>query len=139
MLVKMNSKIELMLVEFIPESLEMGILYVSERFKVAAHLCPCGCENKIVTPLGPREWSFHEKNGKPTLSPSVGNWQIPCRSHYWIRGGQIEWSDQWTNEKIEAGRIRDHARLRLYMTAKERVRKGSFWERIKTWFLATVK
>ena len=55
MLVKMNSKIQLMLVESMPKSIEPGILYVSERFMVAAHMCPCGCENKIVTPLGASE------------------------------------------------------------------------------------
>ena len=122
-----------MLVEFIPKSLETGILYVSERFKVAAHMCPCGCGSKIVTPLGPSEWSFSEKNEKPTLSPSIGNWQIPCRSHYWIREGEIEWSYQWSEEKIEAGRKRDHAMSEAYFKQKERAQKRSIWRRFKNW------
>lgn len=29
-------------VETIPEKLEQGVLYVSERRKTAAHLCACG-------------------------------------------------------------------------------------------------
>ena len=133
MLVRMNSKIHLMFVEFIPKSLETGTLYVSERFKVAAHMCPCGCGNKIVTPLGPAEWSFSEKNGKPTLSPSIGNWQIPCRSHYWIRAGEIEWSYEWSEEKIEAGRKRDRARLEAYIKQKEHAKKQPIWRRFVNW------
>lgn len=133
MLGKMNSKIHLKFVEFMPKCLETEILYVSERFKVAAHMCPCGCGNKIVTPLGPSEWSFSEKKGRPTLSPSIGNWQIPCKSHYWIRGGEIEWSYQWSEERIEAGRKRDHARLEAYIKQKELAQKRSIWSRFINW------
>ena len=30
-------------VEFIPEILEEGILYISEKFELAIHRCACGC------------------------------------------------------------------------------------------------
>jgi len=129
----MNIKIELRRVEFIPKVLESEILYVSERFKVAAHLCPCGCGTKIVTPLGPCEWSFSLKRGKPTLDPSVGNWQIPCKSHYWIRNGRIEWSYTWTEEEIQDGRNRERARRELYYQEKAS-QKPSVWKRLKKWF-----
>lgn len=128
----MNFKITLLHVEFIPKILGDGVLYVSKRFKVAAHNCPCGCENKIITPLGPHEWSFSEKKGKPFLSPSIGNWQIPCRSHYWIKNGNIEWSISWSEEKIQLERSKEQARLKSYYHNKTSS-KTSTWQRIKNW------
>jgi len=129
----MNSKIQLRKGEFIPKTLEVGILYVSERFNVAAHICPCGCGTKIITPLGPYEWSFSEKKGRPSLFPSIGNWQIPCRTHYWITNGQIKWSYPWTKEQIEVGRNKEQARRELYYQKKDQPRKETFWGRIKNW------
>jgi Family of unknown function (DUF6527) len=105
-------RIKLLPVKFLPKELEPWVLYVSEEFSVAGHLCPCGCGNKIITPLGPTEWSFTENNRKPTLYPSLGNWQLPCRSHYWITEGEIEWSYQWTEEQIIAGRQSEEKRKR---------------------------
>src|SRR5690349_9807538 len=97
-------KIKLHITTYIPKEIDPGILYVSLKFDVACHLCPCGCGNKVVTPFGPTDWSFTEKNGSATLYPSIGNWQFPCRSHYWIDEGFIKWSYQWTEEQILIGR-----------------------------------
>jgi len=79
-------------VHYMPKELEPGILHVSEEFDVAGHLCACGCGNKVMTPLSPTEWSFHESEKGPSLRPSIGNWQLPCTSHYWVDGGKVEWS-----------------------------------------------
>jgi hypothetical protein len=78
-------------VEYMPKQLEPGILYVAEEFDVAGHLCACGCGNKVMTPLGPAEWSFKASEDGPSLTPSIGNWQLPCKSHYWISGGDVKW------------------------------------------------
>ena len=67
-------------VKYLPRELLPGTLYVSKEFAVAGHLCACGCGSKVITPLGPAEWTFSERKGRPTLRPSVGNWQLPCRS-----------------------------------------------------------
>lgn len=95
--------LQLMHVEFLPSDLEEGILYVSKKYCVAGHLCPCGCRSKIITLLGRNEWKYTEKKGLPTLYPSIGNWQLPCRSHYWIVNGTVDWSNMWSQEKIDAG------------------------------------
>ncbi|MCZ8195628.1 MAG: DUF6527 family protein [Aquidulcibacter sp.] len=87
-----------------PSSLEPGVLYVSLAYSTAAHLCACGCNSKIRTPLGPTEWSFADDSEGPTLTPSVGNWQLPCKSHYVLTGGNILWSGQWTEDQVLAGR-----------------------------------
>ena len=118
-------RINLKRVEFMPMSLDAGVLYVSEKYKVAAHLCPCGCGNKVVTPLGPAEWWFSEDEGQTTLYPSLGNWQLSCRSHYWILFGEIEWSYQWSEEQIEAGRENEELRRHFYyeILAKRKKKK----------------
>lgn len=78
----------------IPELTGMleGVLYVSEPYGVASHLCACGCGSETVTPLGPGGWSLNWVDGKATLNPSIGNFQIPCRSHYWIQEGTVRWA-----------------------------------------------
>ena len=116
-------KIKLLHVQFLPRELEPEILYVSKEYGVAGHLCPCGCGNKIITPLDPTEWSFSEKNNKPTLYPSIGNWQLPCRSHYWIRNGKIEWSYQWTEDEIEEGRQLEDKQRKAYYDKLSRKNK----------------
>src|SRR6266480_5397554 len=93
-----------------PTKLEPGILYVAEEFGAAAHLCACGCGAIVRTPLDPTEWSLTETEDGPTLYPSIGNWQEPCQSHYWIRDGEIVWAEKWSLEQIEAGRRGEEAR-----------------------------
>ena len=76
-------------VRYIPAQLEPGVLYVSREFEIAVHLCACGCGTKIRTPLGATEWSVKKTKNGPILDPSVGNWQEPCRSHYWIHPARL--------------------------------------------------
>lgn len=101
-------------VRYMPKELLGGVLYVSEEFLTAPHLCACGCGAKIRTPLGPAEWSVEQGPLGPTLWPSVGNWQQGCRSHYWLRNGEVEWGDAWSPAQIAAGREHEEARRRAY-------------------------
>ena len=125
----MNS-ITLQRVKYLPRKLVPGILYVSEEFAVAGHLCACGCGNKVFTPLGPVEWRFTERNGHPTLHPSVGNWQLPCRSHYVIAEGQIHWGDQWSDAQVAAGRRAEEQRRQAYYVSRT---KRNLWQRLCSW------
>lgn len=117
-----------------PKELESGILYVSEEFSTAAHLCACGCGTKIRTPLGPTEWSFKETTEGPTLHPSIGNWQQPCKSHYWIRNGQVLWAGKMTVEQILEGRAAEVSRRKDYYnnlySQNDKILK-KFWKWIK--------
>ncbi|CAH2403060.1 DUF6527 family protein [Mesorhizobium escarrei] len=106
-------------VQFVPKQLEPGILYVSREFAVAAHLCACGCGNKVSVPLGPAEWTLFERDGRATLRPSIGNWQLPCRSHYLIIDGRIDWAPRWTDEQIADGRQSEERRREAYYKALE--------------------
>jgi len=77
--------------QHIPEELKQGILYISKEYKIAIHLCACGCGGKTVTPLD--EWKMTEQNGKITLRPSIGNWvgERPYHAHYYITNNKIQW------------------------------------------------
>ena len=118
-------KLKLQYVHFMPNDLDSGILYVSIEYGIAGHLCPCGCGNKIMTPLDPTEWSFYEEKGEPTLYPSIGNWQLPCRSHYWINKGRIEWSYNWTDKQVEAGRKAESEQKKQYYNKRNKKPKSS--------------
>mgnify|MGYP001806924582 CR=1 FL=1 len=116
---------------FMPTTLEPGILYVSRKYEVAVHLCACGCGSKIVTPLGPTDWKFKDSRRGPSLWPSIGNWQLPCRSHYIIRNGDTIWAGDWTDEEIMQGRSIEHARTEAYFE-KEHTQHG-FIARLCSW------
>jgi Family of unknown function (DUF6527) len=125
-------RIELERVHYMPRELRVGVLYVSEEFGAAAHLCACGCGSKIRTPLGPTEWTLEETVDGPTLRPSIGNWQKPCQSHYWIRRGEVIWSGTWTAGEILAGRAAEEERRRAYYESLDRARAGLL-RRVWTW------
>ena len=102
-------------VEFIPDRLESGVLYISRRYATASHLCCCGCEREVVTPLNPVRWRFTERAGKVTLAPSIGNWSFACRSHYWINANQVQWATAMAPELIQAVQARDRRDAQLYV------------------------
>lgn len=110
----MNIKIELRKVKYLPNDLESGILYVSKKYGVVGHLCPCGCGNKVITPLDPFEWSIKINNGEASLFPSIGNWQLECKSHYWIQKGKIIWCSQWSEDDIKKGFETEETERKLY-------------------------
>jgi len=94
-------------VEFIPKVLEDGVLYISKKFKTASHRCCCGCGTKIVTPLRETEYELIERGDRVSLYPSIGNWNHPCQSHYWIRDGRIVWAPAMSPAAIRRGRAHD--------------------------------
>lgn len=101
-------------VDEIPVDLDEGRLYISIRYRTAAHLCACGCGTKVVTPIKPPKWHLTYDGDTVTLWPSIGRWQLPCRSHYWIRRNQIIWAKPWTDKQIKEGREQDAEDLRQY-------------------------
>jgi hypothetical protein len=134
-------------VEFIPGSLSEGVLYISERYRTAAHLCPCGCGEKVVTPLSSANWRLARKGDLVSLYPSIGNWSYACRSHYWIRDNKVIWSTQLSAAKIsqvqEKDRIdrenqivrQNRAKLAVVQYANQKsgqdAGQNSFWARLK--------
>lgn len=91
-------------IEEIPRNLDEDTVYVSMTFALVAHSCFCGCGHQVVTPLSPRDWKLTFDGEAISLYPSIGNWNLECKSHYWIRNGEVIWLDRWSDDRIEAGR-----------------------------------
>lgn len=98
-------------VDSFPFTMESGVLYVSTAYNTCGHLCCCGCGHEVVTPLSPAQWSFTYDGENLSLNPSVGNWALPCRSHYWIRKGTVQWTRRYSSDEISENRIRDRQEL----------------------------
>lgn len=129
--------IKLQYVKYMPKELEPGVLYVSKEFNTAAHLCLCGCGSKVRTPLTPTEWSLTVSERGPTLRPSIGNWQLPCKSHYLITNGHVTWSTQWTNAQINYGRKKEDQQRKMYferINSTQEPIMESIWNKIKRFF-----
>lgn len=119
-------------VEFIPKDRQEGVLYISIPFATAVHNCFCGCGTKVVTPLSPVFWKLIFDGETVSLSPSVGNWDFPCRSHYYVRRNTVVWEQDMTQEEIDWGRNRDRrARERHFEPGAEAVPRSSTKPRSK--------
>ena len=94
-------------VEFVPEVLEKNVLYVSLTYGTVSHQCCCGCGREVVTPLTPTDWKLTFDGETVSLYPSIGNWNFPCQSHYWIDRNQVEWAGKWSKNQIAGERARD--------------------------------
>lgn len=106
-------------VEFIPDELEQGTIYVSIRFATASHLCCCGCGNKVVTPIRPTDWKLIFDGKTISLQPSIGNWSLACQSHYWIRNNRVRWAPKWSHKQIDRGRSRDRRAKEAYFASNK--------------------
>lgn len=105
-------------VEFIPDSLEEGILYITIEYKTAVHKCACGCGNKVVTPISPNDWRLIFDGKTVTLKPSIGNWGFDCRSHYWITNNVVEPATIWTEKKVPERKKKKRNRKRSFFLSQ---------------------
>jgi hypothetical protein len=71
----------------IPVFLEENTLYVSREFEMAIHICPCGCNQEVATPLNEEGWQLSAEAG-PTLKPSIKN--RDCKAHYFLTNGAFQ-------------------------------------------------
>lgn len=123
-----TDRLETVFVEGFPSPMRPGVLYVSILYRTCGHLCCCGCGAEIVTPLSPAQWSLTYDGESSSLTPSIGNWALPCQSHYWIRRGRIEWSGRLSGEGIAAARAADAADLQALV---RRRRWGRWWDALR--------
>ncbi len=128
-------------VEFVPETLKDGVVYVSITYATAVHKCCCGCGSEVVTPISPADWQLTFDGDSISLYPSIGNWGFHCRSHYWIRRNRVVWAPQWSQEEIKAGRAEDWLAQKEYFepskapgvkdSGKNKSKKRSWWKQNK--------
>jgi len=140
----MIERIEPEFVEFIPEELAPGKLYISMEYATASHLCCCGCGEKVVTPFTPTDWRMTYDGETVSLRPSVGNWEQACQTHYVIDRNRVIEHDRWTRAQVESERRRDRqAKARYYggahtepsgtAGAPATQRRNGFWFSVRSW------
>lgn len=100
----------------VPRGLDPGVLYISMDYATAVHSCCCGCGERVVTPFTPTDWTMTFDGESVTLSPSVGNWNQNCRSHYVIKRGRVIECGSWTDAQVEAERRRDKRAKQSYFS-----------------------
>lgn len=136
-------------VEFIPDVLKEGTLYVSMEYATVVHKCCCGCGKEVVTPLSPTDWKLIFDGKTISLDPSIGNWGFECQSHYWIRNNRVRWAARWSKDRIDAARAHDFmAKQRYFDSTKtptvhdvsvggpeQDKAKRTLWQTLKNWFL----
>lgn len=120
----MRAEITPRFVETVPEELEDGVLYISTRYRTAVHKCACGCGMKVVTPIHPTAWEMQWDGRAASLSPSIGNWQFPCRSHYLIRHNKIVKARDLADREIERGRKQQRKKRSLWLHRQARQAGG---------------
>lgn len=117
-------------VEEIPDVADPGILYISIPFSTMVHLCACGCGREVVTPLSPAGWQLTYDGQTVSLYPSIGNWSLPCRSHYWLEGGRVVGARRWTDAEIDLNRRADASAIRRHLALKQPLPTGSFLSQV---------
>lgn len=130
-------------VEYIPEQIDEGVLYISEPFNTAIHKCCCGCGEEVVTPFSPAKWRLIKGDGVVSLVPSIGNWDYECQSHYFINNNQIIWAGQMSPEQIRRVQKRDTDDNHKYIEYLNEQRKFSvfrkLFNRLLNWFKSLFK
>lgn len=111
-------------VERIPKPLSNGIVYHSEEFEVGALLCACGCGHRVSL-LVPDSHQILSEDGMATVRPSISVCDAPCKSHYFISAGRVEWLPAFSDATAAAvmrSQIARHAERDVRPTWVQRAR-----------------
>ena len=144
-----HSRLEHQFVPRIPRAVEPGVLYISMEHGTAIHSCCCGCGEEVVTPFTPTDWKMTYDGESVSLHPSIGNWQLACRSHYIIDRGQVIEAGPWTRRQIAVEQDRDKRAKGQYYASRDVVppvdapvspvasepgRRAGFWSWLRNLF-----
>lgn len=85
--------LEPVFVETIPDTIEPGKIYISEKYGGATWLCPCGCGDNAHIPFNKwnEAWTMTKNGDLVTFTPSI-QMRYGCQSHYFIRDNKIIWA-----------------------------------------------
>ena len=127
-------------VEYIPAEgpdLVPGIVYISMKHKTVVHRCPCGCGGLSEFVLDPIRFRIEYDGRSVTFIPSIGNSNLQCRSHYWIRENQICWCLPMEDWETKQAQRRELARALKEHRTNEINRKtsmGDLWKSFLKWW-----
>lgn len=114
-------------VEYIPSKIEENILYISIEYDVAKHKCACGCGSDIVTSLSPARWKLIYDGETVSLTPSIGNWNHECKSHYYITNDKVVWAGIITKNQIDEVARSDKEALKEHIESKTKAKGMMNW------------
>lgn len=114
-------------VERVPKVMEAGVVYHSQEFELAGLLCACGCGHQ-VTLLVPDSHQVTDQDGWATVSPSIGVFDAPCKSHFIIRAGHVHWMPAFS-----AGEAASIMRAQVARHVAQDRKPLSLWARILAW------
>lgn len=77
-------------VDRLPKQLGDGVVYHSPEFEVGVMLCACGCRHRVSL-LVPDSHQITANGNLATIRPSIAVCDEPCKSHYYITAGRVEW------------------------------------------------
>lgn len=120
-------------VERIPDALAAEVVYVSEEYEMAALRCPCGCGHRVLLLLGDGH-TVSEINGWAEVSPSIGVWDAPCKSHFFVREGKVIWATPYSQAAIDHQMLQQ---LRRHEDATPVVR--AWYVRLVRWIGSVLK
>jgi len=116
-------------VDRIPKQLNPGVVYHSEEFEIGALLCACGCGHRVSL-LVPDSHQITSVGGLATIHPSISVCDAPCKSHYFIRAGDVDWLPAFSSAMAAATmqqQIARHARRDkepMPVTRRSRIKVG---------------
>ena len=113
-------------VKRLPKQLEQGVLYHSPEFDVAALSCACGCGHRIML-LVPDSHQVSQQNGFATVRPSISVCDAPCKSHYIITSGQVQWLAAFSDALASSTMRRQIAR---HVEREAKLQTWASWIRI---------
>ena len=116
-------------VERLPAVLDNNVVYVSEEFELAALKCACGCGHQVNLLLGDGH-TVNDVQGLADIWPSIGVWDAPCRSHFWIQSGRVLWAAQWSDAEIH-GAMEQQLSRHLHASKMSK----PWYERLALWLV----
>jgi len=109
-------------VDRIPKQLENGVVYHSAEFELGALLCACGCGHKVML-LVPDGHQVIADNGLATVTPSISALDAPCKSHYFITRGDVDWFPAFS--AVQAKAI---MRQQIERHARNDIKRRTWWQ-----------
>jgi Family of unknown function (DUF6527) len=96
-------------VDRLPSLLDTNVVYVSDEYGLAVLKCACGCGHRVTLLLDDGH-VVNDVDGLADISPSIGVWDAACKSHFWIRRGEVTWAEEFSEGAIRTAMHRQMSR-----------------------------